>query len=226
MAKTVSNLDEQVRESLRNRIVSGDLAGGAHLSELKLSKEFNVSRTPIREALCALAADGLIEMVPHRGAFVRTFSENEQQDSQMIYSQLISLATRTAVERAGIETMLDLETSISGLPTTTTTEFVTYAEGIITAIRQVAASPALEKAITAVERGMTTAPLWLNDDKSMEQIKQEFTYLLGAFKRQKADAAEKTMRQIMSLFNQVETTDQTVDMAAIATTTTNQGLNA
>lgn len=226
MAKTVSNLDEQVRESLRNRIVSGDLAGGAHLSELKLSKEFNVSRTPIREALCALAADGLIEMVPHRGAFVRTFSENEQQDSQMIYSQLISLATRTAVERAGIETMLDLETSISGLPTTTTTEFVTYAEGIITAIRQVAASPALEKAITAVERGMTTAPLWLNDNKSMEQIKQEFTYLLGAFKRQKADAAEKTMRQIMSLFNQVETTDQTVDMAAIATTTTNQGLNA
>ncbi len=226
MAKTVSNLDEQVRESLRNRIVSGDLAGGAHLSELKLSKEFNVSRTPIREALCALAADGLIEMVPHRGAFVRTFSENEQQDSQMIYSQLISLAARTAVERAGIETMLDLETSISGLPTTTTTEFVTYAEGIITAIRQVAASPALEKAITAVERGMTTAPLWLNDDKSMEQIKQEFTYLLGAFKRQKADAAEKTMRQIMSLFNQVETTDQTVDMAAIATTTTNQGLNA
>ncbi|MAF31242.1 MAG: hypothetical protein CMF60_03460 [Magnetococcales bacterium] len=226
MAKTVSNLDEQVRESLRNRIVSGDLAGGAHLSELKLSKEFNVSRTPIREALCALAADGLIEMVPHRGAFVRTFSENEQQDSQMIYSQLISLATRTAVERAGIETMLDLETSISGLLTTTTTEFVTYAEGIITAIRQVAASPALEKAITAVERGMTTAPLWLNDDKSMEQIKQEFTYLLGAFKRQKADAAEKTMRQIMSLFNQVETTDQTVDMAAIATTTTNQGLNA
>ena len=107
MANTVSNLDEKVRESLRGRIVSGDLSGGAHLSELKLSKEFNVSRTPIREALCALAADGLIEMVPHRGAFVKTFTADEQQDTQFVYSQLISLATRTAVERAGIETLMD-----------------------------------------------------------------------------------------------------------------------
>ncbi|PPR15024.1 MAG: HTH-type transcriptional repressor RspR [Proteobacteria bacterium] len=226
MANTVSNLDEKVRESLRGRIVSGDLSGGAHLSELKLSKEFNVSRTPIREALCALAADGLIEMVPHRGAFVKTFTADEQQDTQFVYSQLISLATRTAVERAGIETLMDLETSISGMPTTSTTEFVTYAEGIISAIRNISASPALDKAITAVERGMTTAPMWLNDGSSMEQIKQEFTYLLGAFKRQKADAAEKTMRQIMSLFNQVETTETDIDMAATATTVQNQGLNA
>lgn len=226
MANTVSNLDEKVRESLRGRIVSGDLSGGAHLSELKLSKEFNVSRTPIREALCALAADGLIEMVPHRGAFVKTFTADEQQDTQFVYSQLISLATRTAVERAGIETLMDLETSISSMPTTSTTEFVTYAEGIISAIRNISASPALDKAITAVERGMTTAPMWLNDGSSMEQIKQEFTYLLGAFKRQKADAAEKTMRQIMSLFNQVETTETDIDMAATATTVQNQGLNA
>lgn len=226
MANTVSNLDEKVRESLRGRIVSGDLSGGAHLSELKLSKEFNVSRTPIREALCALAADGLIEMVPHRGAFVKTFTTDEQQDTQFVYSQLISLATRTAVERAGIETLMDLETSISGMPTTSTTEFVTYAEGIISAIRNIASSPALDKAITAVERGMTTAPMWLNDDSSMEQIKQEFTYLLGAFKRQKADAAEKTMRQIMSLFNQVETEGTDIDISAAATTVQNQGLNA
>lgn len=226
MANTVSNLDEQVREQLRGRIASGDLAGGAHLSELKLSKEFNVSRTPIREALCALAADGLIEMVPHRGAFVKTFTEDEQKDTLVVYSQLISLATRTAVERAGIETLMDLETSISGMPMTSPTEFVTYAEGVINSIREMAASPALDKAVTAVERGMTTAPIWLNDSSSMEQIKQEFTYLLGAFKRQKADAAEKTMRQIMTYFNQVDMAQHGVDIAATQTATKNQGLNA
>lgn len=226
MANTVSNLDEQVREALRGRISSGDLAGGAHLSELKLSKEFNVSRTPIREALCALAADGLIEMVPHRGAFVKTFTESEQQDNQFVYSQLISLSTRTAVERAGIETLMELETLISGMPTTSTTECVTYAEGIITAIRTMANSSALDKAIVAVERGMTASPIWLNDADSMGQIQQEFTYLLGAFKRQKADAAEKTMRQIMSLFNQTDTTETGIDTAMIATTKQNQSLNA
>tara|TARA_R110000868_G_scaffold190862_1_gene434861 strand:+ start:160368 stop:161048 length:681 start_codon:yes stop_codon:yes gene_type:complete len=226
MANTVSNLDEQVREQLRGRIVSGDLSGGAHLSELKLSKEFNVSRTPIREALCALAADGLIEMVPHRGAFVRTITETEQQDSMFIYSQLVSLAARTAVERAGIETMMELETLLSGIPTTNTTDMVKYAEGIVTSIITIAQSPALEKALTAVERGMTSAPMWLNDDSSMDVIKQEFTYLLGAFKRQKADAAEKTMRQIMSLFSVVESSDDMMDMAAVQGMTQNTELNA
>jgi DNA-binding GntR family transcriptional regulator len=226
MANTVSNLDEQVSEALRGRISSGDLAGGAHLSELKLSKEFNVSRTPIREALCALAADGLIEMVPHRGAFVKTFTESEQKDSLFVYSQLISLTTRMAVERAGIETLMELETTFSGFPTGSTTEFTAYAEGIISTIRTIAGSPALDKAIVAVERGMTTSPIWLNDTTSIEQIQQEFTYLLGAFKRQKADAAEKTMRQIMSLFNQTDTTDVGMDTAMMATTEKTQGLNA
>lgn len=226
MANTVSNLDEQVREQLRGRIVSGDLTGGAHLSELKLSKEFNVSRTPIREALCALAADGLIEMVPHRGAFVKTFSETEAQDSQFVYSQLVSLAARTAVERAGIETLMELEGTFSTFPTGSTTEFVTHAEKVISTIREIACSPALDKAITAVERGMTTAPIWLNDAGSIEQVKQEFTYLLGAFKRQKADAAEKTMRGIMTMLGQPETTGTEANMAAMQTTTENQGLNA
>lgn len=115
MAKTVSNLDEQVRESLRTRIVSGDLGSGAHLSELKLSKEFNVSRTPIREALCALAADGLVEMVPHRGAFVRTVEATETIDQHYIYNQMIAMATRVATERAGIESLMALENAVAAM---------------------------------------------------------------------------------------------------------------
>ena len=60
----------------------------------------------------------------------------------------------------------------------------------------------------------------------MDVIKQEFTYLLGAFKRQKADAAEKTMRQIMSLFSVVESSDDMMDMAAVQGMTQNTELNA
>lgn len=225
MSNTVSNLDEQVREALRSRIASGDLSGGAHLSELKLSKEFNVSRTPIREALCALAADGLIEMVPHRGAFVRTINESEQQDSLFIYGQLVSLATRTAVERSSIETLMDLETMFSSFPTTGTADFVKYAEGVVSAIIEIAQSPALVKAINAVERSMTTSSLWLNDSKDMDAIRQEFTYLLGAFKRQKADVAEKTMRNIMGLFHKVEETTE-MDVAMMAEKTQSEMLNA
>ncbi|MFT7144807.1 MAG: DNA-binding GntR family transcriptional regulator, partial [bacterium] len=178
------------------------------------------------EALCALAADGLIEMVPHRGAFVRTINETEQQDSTFVYSQLISLATRAAVERAGIETMMELETLFSTTPAKNTVDYVKYAENVITSIVTIAQSPALEKAITAVQRSMTSTPIWLNDSQSMEAINQEFSYLLGAFKRQKADAAEKTMRQIMSHFTVFETTEEDVDMSSVQGTTTSTTLNA
>lgn len=202
MSKTVSNLDEQVRESLRQRISSGDLGAGAHLSELKLSKEFNVSRTPIREALCALAADGLVEMVPHRGAFVRTVNESEQWDQHYVYSQMMGLGARMAAERAGIETMMDLETAISFMSTSDLKAFTKACESVNEIIIATASSETFTSAITSISRRMMNSPVWMSEEDSskMESVKQEYTYLLGAFKRQKGDAAEKTMRNLMSIF--------------------------
>lgn len=198
MAKTVSNLDEQVKESLRTRIVSGDLSGGAHLSELKLSKEFNVSRTPIREALCALAADGLIEMVPHRGAFVRNLEVEEKADQHFVYNQIVSMASRISAERAGIEEMLELENTIGSMDTSSTEKFVGSAQKVHSLILKIANSPTLNVAIETIERRMISETMWLDSSESIESIQKEYTYLLAAFKRQKGDAAEKTMRQIMA----------------------------
>ena len=216
--KTVSNLDEKVRESLRNRIVSGDLGSGAHLSELKLSKEFNVSRTPIREALCALAADGLVEMVPHRGAFVRTVSETEFSDQQFIYSQLIAMAARIAVERAGIESNMQLETEINNIDFSSTVSLVKCAESLNNSILEIASSDALQTAVNAVSRRMLSAPLWLNDQTQLENIKKEYSYLAGAFKRGKADVAEKSMRQLMTFFSEQSQTHQ--EMSSVSTSQT------
>ena len=62
---------DRIREELEQAIIAGAFADGERLDEVSLSEQFRVSRTPVREALHALSASGLVEHLPRRGAFVR-----------------------------------------------------------------------------------------------------------------------------------------------------------
>ncbi len=70
-------LTETVLEHLRERIVSGELELGAALSERQLAQELNVSKTPVRESLVQLKNEGLVTIIPQRGAYVFTLSARE-----------------------------------------------------------------------------------------------------------------------------------------------------
>lgn len=63
--------------ALRKLILHGDLAAGARLGEVELAERLGVSRTPVREALTRLAAEGLVELVPNRGARVSSWTVAE-----------------------------------------------------------------------------------------------------------------------------------------------------
>src|SRR5678810_1388782 len=63
-------LHEEASDRLRDLIVQGRLAAGARLNERLLTAQLGVSRTPLREAFKVLATEGLIELLPHRGAIV------------------------------------------------------------------------------------------------------------------------------------------------------------
>lgn len=65
-----SSLPEQVAGRLRDMIVQNELLPGERIRERTISAELNVSRTPLREALQVLAAEGLVELLPNRGAIV------------------------------------------------------------------------------------------------------------------------------------------------------------
>lgn len=196
----VANLDQNVREMLRSKIITGELSGGAHLSELKIAKEYSVSRTPVREALCALAADGLIEMVPHRGAFVRNVTKDEITDQKTVFAHMMSLAARMATERADIESILALESIVSTLQTTDAKAFETAITEAFELIRTGCGSTTAAEVLSMVERRMVVAtPVTLTAD-IMKTIAQEFSYLMGAFKRKKSDSAEKTMRSIVTTY--------------------------
>lgn len=65
-------LDAAVYETIRDRIVSGDLRPGDPLVEAQLSTEFGISKTPVREALIALGRDGLVSQIPYHATRVAT----------------------------------------------------------------------------------------------------------------------------------------------------------
>jgi len=94
---------------LRDFLVEGHLAPGIRVPERELCERFTVSRTPLREALKVLAAEGLIELLPNRGARVRQFSEADIRNLFEVIAGLDFLAGRLACQRITDEQIAAIE---------------------------------------------------------------------------------------------------------------------
>src|SRR5687767_3508239 len=87
----------RIYDSVRERILKGEMAPGSRLVIRQLALEHDTSDIPIREALRMLERDGLVEIRPYRGARVVSLSPEEIEEGYLIRGHLESLATRTAV---------------------------------------------------------------------------------------------------------------------------------
>ena len=87
-------------ENIRERILAGDLTGGDRLGEVELATELGMSRTPVRQALLRLAAEGLVEVTPNRGARVLVRSDRELEHVFVLRARLEGLAARQSAELA------------------------------------------------------------------------------------------------------------------------------
>jgi DNA-binding GntR family transcriptional regulator len=94
-----ASLHADIVSQLRDFIVEGHLAPGSRIPERELCEKFSISRTPLREALKAIAAEGLIELLPNRGARVRQFSEADIRNLFEVLSGLDYVAGRIACAR-------------------------------------------------------------------------------------------------------------------------------
>lgn len=97
--ETTKSLEEQVYSNLEEAIINGDYSRGDSLTEMSLCKKLGVSRTPVRSALHRLSEEGLIEVVPNRGAVVIGVTEEDLTDAYKIRMRLEGLASSMAGER-------------------------------------------------------------------------------------------------------------------------------
>jgi DNA-binding GntR family transcriptional regulator len=98
---------------LRNMVLDGELAPGERLNEVALANTLGISRGPLREAVRRLASEGLLTLVSHRGAFVRTFSRDEIVELYEVRAALELHAVRLVCQRAGDEDIAELQTMLS-----------------------------------------------------------------------------------------------------------------
>ena len=98
-----SRIADTIREDLEQMIVTGEFADGDRLDEVKLAEKFGVSRTPLREAFQSLAASGLVELIPRRGAFIRHPSVIELVEMFEVMAELEAMCGMRAARRISDE---------------------------------------------------------------------------------------------------------------------------
>ncbi len=102
-------LYEEVAELLRQRIFARELEPGSWIDELRIAEALGISRTPLREALKVLAAEGLVTMKVRRGAYVTEVNEKDLRDVYHLLALLESDAARVVAQNASIEEMAQIE---------------------------------------------------------------------------------------------------------------------
>ena len=102
-------LHDEVLERLRDMIISGHLGPGERINEGLIGAQLGVSRTPLREAIKSLTGEGLVEILPAKGAVVRSFSIGDLAQILEVLKDIEQLGARLACERGSEATMSTLQ---------------------------------------------------------------------------------------------------------------------
>ena len=105
-------LAEEIYSTLKDDILNAELEPGAMLDETQLMARFDVSRTPIREVIRKLVADGLVGMEPHRSAYVNTFTVQDIADffeAFRLTQRLVMVLSAARINREQLDRILKIE---------------------------------------------------------------------------------------------------------------------
>lgn len=191
-----SSLHVEVTDRLREMIYERSLPPGERIDELGLSARLGTSRTPLREALKVLAHEGLVRLVPGRGAFVVELSASEAESLFPVLGLLQSRCAAEAVRRQTPEDIVALDALLASLENAVTghrlADYYRAVDGFHERLQAMAANPWLTRSITDLGRFLqmvrTLMPL---PENRLRQSMAEYRTLMKAIQRGDADAAEQ-----------------------------------
>ena len=191
----------RVRDAIQHAIVTGALAPGERLRAEALAHRFGTSRTPVREALLSLEAEGLVAIAPRRGAVVRAFDAADLLELYELRAVLEPYAAARAAERMNKATLAALEANYAravacgGDGPRAVEEQIALNEAFHRLVIGVAGSPRLEVAMRAVA-GIPRAfrSVFWRDDAQRAQSLFCHGELVRALRARQAGLAEAVMR--------------------------------
>ncbi len=196
---TPARLSEQVYEALVEMILTGKLGPGQTVSELALSRQLNVSRTPIHEAIKQLVKDGLISQSANRRPVVVSFGSEDILDVYEMRCILETEAAARAAQRLDLPTMNLLERELQTFRAdfdqpATIERWVGLDDHFHTAIAAASGSPRLAADITRYRRLHRVFNRSHTQSAVLTQAIEEHQDVLDALRNRDSDAARETMR--------------------------------
>ena len=191
----------RVREEIQRAIITGALAPGERLTAEALAHRFGTSRTPIREALLSLEAEGLVEIAPHRGAVVRPFDAAGLVELYELRAVIEPYAAARAAERSGADTLAALDDNCAGAAErggadpAAVDDQIALNEAFHRLIVGAAQSPRLEvamRSVAGIPRAFRTV-FWRDEAQRTQSL---FCHreLVRALRARRPDLAEAVMR--------------------------------
>jgi len=185
----------RVRDELQHAILEGVLKPGERLRAEALAQRFGTSRTPIREALLQLEAQGLVEVEPNRGAVVRAFDRDDLLDLYAIRALLEPAAAARAATRIEEHDIARLQDLCDRAQHASVDDQIAYNEDFHRIIVEAANSPRLTVAMRAAS-GIPRAfrsRFWDSEEQRAESLLCH-RRLVSAFRVRDAQLAEAVMR--------------------------------
>ena len=193
-------LRDVVFQTLRQAILRGELEPGERLLEMHLAEQLGVSRTPIREAIRKLELEGLVVMIPHRGAVVASITEKDLCDVLEVRRTLEIMAGALACERVkpeALEKMRAAEEEFEKLKDTD--DFTSLAAADVEFHDLIYEATENQRLITILnnlrEQMYRYRLEYLKDRESHERLKDEHRRIYNAIKDGDKQALEETMTE-------------------------------
>jgi DNA-binding GntR family transcriptional regulator len=195
----VTTISAAVEQQIVEDIIGGHIAPGAKLDEQMLATRFNVSRTPVREALRQLLATGLVESIPRRGAVVASFGPERLSQLYEALGELESLCAQLAANRMTAIERKELELALKPLQDAAQGNRETYLErsdALHDVIHRGCHNPFLIDLVRGYR--MRSLPFRNLQPHSRERVKgsiEERQRIVAAIIAQDAEGAARAMRE-------------------------------
>ena len=192
-------LHEEIANSLREMIMSGELMEGDKIKENELCALMDISKTPLREALRVLSAEGLIQLIPNRGSFVTTPTIEEIKEMFDVMSVLEGVCARAAAEKMNDKDFEKLEKLHNQLEKYANRKnqarYIHFNHSYHSFVQELAGNKTLNQIVNGLRQKILLYRFKsLNLPGRFEQSIQEHRNLLEAFRKRDADIAESLIK--------------------------------
>ncbi|MFW2374386.1 MAG: GntR family transcriptional regulator [Gammaproteobacteria bacterium] len=189
----------QVADRIRDQIYRHVLQPGDAIDEMALCERYGISRTPLREALKVLSSEGLIELIPHKGSFVRSMDIAELNELFPVMAVLEGLCAREAVDKCTAEDLSKLEAMHKKLEQHAANGDIDdyYEQNFIfhQAVQDLSGNPTLQRLIGDLRKILRLARhMQLTIPGRLEASIEEHRQILLAFRKHDADLADQNMQ--------------------------------